>query len=47
MYIKNRRNSAKLKALGSFQTWCLTESEVLRNRHKPYAKRYQPLKETH
>jgi len=32
MYIKNRRISAKLKAFGSYQTLCLTESFVLRNR---------------
>ena len=32
MYIKNRRNSNKFKAFGSYQTLCLTESLVLRNR---------------
>jgi hypothetical protein len=32
MYIKNRRNSAKFKAFGSYQTLWLTESFVLRNR---------------
>ncbi len=32
MYIKNRRNSAKFKVFGSYQTLCLTESFVLRNR---------------
>ena len=32
MYIKNRRNSNKTKAFGSYQTLCLTESFVLRNR---------------
>ena len=32
MYIKNRRNSSKFKACGSYQTLCLTESFVLRNR---------------
>jgi hypothetical protein len=32
MYIKNRRNSNKIKAFGSHQTLYLTESLVLRNR---------------
>ena len=32
MYIKNSRNSTKLKGFGSFQAMCLTESLVLRNR---------------
>ena len=32
MYIKNRRDSAKFKALGYYQTLCLIESFVLRNR---------------
>jgi pyridoxine/pyridoxamine 5'-phosphate oxidase len=32
MYIKNRRYSNKIKAFGSHQSSCLTESEVLRNR---------------
>jgi len=32
MYIKNRRDSNKFKALGSYQTLYLTESFVLRNR---------------
>ena len=32
MYIKNRRNSAKIKAFGSYQTLCITERSVLRNR---------------
>src|SRR5690606_12976685 len=32
MYIKNRRNSNKLKDFGSSQTLCLPESFVLRNR---------------
>ena len=32
MYIKNRRNSSKMKAYGSYQTLYLTESLVLRNR---------------
>jgi hypothetical protein len=32
MYIKNRRNSNKFMAFGSYQTLCLTESFVLRNR---------------
>ena len=32
MYIKNRRNSTELNAFGSYQTLCLTESFVLRNR---------------
>jgi len=32
MYIKNRRNSNKIKACGSYQTLCLSESSVLRNR---------------
>ena len=32
MYIKNRRNSNKIKAFSSYQTLCLTESLVLRNR---------------
>ena len=30
MYIKNRRNSNKIKAFGSYQSLCLTESFVLR-----------------
>ena len=30
MYIKNRRNSSKFRASGSYQTLCLTESLVLR-----------------
>ena len=29
MYIKNKRNSSKLKAFGSYQALCLTESFVL------------------
>jgi hypothetical protein len=32
MYIKNRQNSAKFKPCSSYQTLCLTESSVLRNR---------------
>jgi hypothetical protein len=32
MYIKNRRNSNKIKAFGSYQILCLIESFVLRNR---------------
>ncbi len=32
MYIKNRRNSNKIKGFGVYQTWCLPESVVLRNR---------------
>ena len=32
MYIKNRRNSSKVKAFGSYQSLCLPESFVLRNR---------------
>ena len=28
MYIKNRRNTAKFKAFGSYQTMCLTENLV-------------------
>ncbi len=32
MYIKNRRNSNEFKGFGSYQTLCLTESFVLRNR---------------
>ena len=32
MYIKNRRKSSKFNGLGSYQTLCLTESFVLRNR---------------
>src|SRR5690606_17046893 len=32
MYIKNRRDSSKIKAFGSYQSLCLTESLVLRNR---------------
>lgn len=32
MYIKNRRKSSKIKGFGLFQTLCLTESFVLRNR---------------
>jgi len=32
MYIKNRRNSSEIKACGWYQTLCLTESFVLRNR---------------
>jgi len=32
MYIKNRRDSSNIKAFGSYQTLCLTESLVLRNR---------------
>jgi len=32
MYIKNRRNSSKYKALGSYQSLCLTESFELRDR---------------
>ena len=31
MYIKNRRNSTKIKAFGSYQSLCLTESSSLRN----------------
>jgi polysaccharide deacetylase 2 family uncharacterized protein YibQ len=32
MYKNNRRNSNKFMAFGSYQTLCLTESFVLRNR---------------
>ena len=32
MYIKNRRNNYKIKAFGSDQSLCLTESLELRNR---------------
>jgi len=32
MYIKNRRNSGEIKACNSYQTWCLSESSVFRNR---------------
>ena len=32
MYIKNRRFCNKINAFSSCQTWCLTESFVLRNR---------------
>ena len=32
MYIKNRRDSSKIKAFGSYQSLCSTESLVLRNR---------------
>jgi ligand-binding sensor domain-containing protein len=32
MYIKNRRNSNKFKCFGSYQSICLSESLVLRNR---------------
>ena len=32
MYIKNWRISSKIMALRSYQTLCLTESLVLRNR---------------
>ena len=32
MYIKNRRDSSKIKAFGSYQTLFLIESFVLRNR---------------
>jgi hypothetical protein len=32
MYIKNRRNSSKFKGCGLYQTLCLTETSVLRNR---------------
>ena len=32
MYIKNRRNSSKFKAFGSYYTLCLTENLALRNR---------------
>ena len=32
MYIKNSRNSSKIKSFGSYQTLCLTEYLVLRNR---------------
>jgi hypothetical protein len=32
MYIINRRDSSKIKCCGSYQTLCLTESSVLRNR---------------
>jgi TetR/AcrR family transcriptional regulator, transcriptional repressor for nem operon len=32
MYIKNRRISNKFKASGSYQTLCITESSVIRNR---------------
>jgi hypothetical protein len=32
MYIKNRRNSSKIKGFGSYQILCLTGSLVLRNR---------------
>ena len=41
MYIKNRRNSNKIMVFGSYQTLCLTEILVLRNRllfiYKPLA----------
>jgi hypothetical protein len=41
MYIKNRRDSNRFKAFGSYQSVCLTESLVLRNRllfiYKPLA----------
>ena len=32
MYIKNRRNRNKIKNFGSYQTLCLAEGLVLRNR---------------
>ena len=32
MHIKNKRNLNKIKAFGSYQTLCLFESFVLRNR---------------
>jgi hypothetical protein len=32
MYIKNRRIGAEFKVFGSYQSLCLTESLVLRNR---------------
>ena len=32
MYIKNRRNSSKVKSFGSYQTLYLTENLELRNR---------------
>ncbi len=32
MYIKNRRNSTKIKSFGLYQSLFLTESLVLRNR---------------
>jgi len=32
MYIKNRRNGNKIKAFNAYQTLCLTENLVLRNR---------------
>ena len=31
MYMKNRRNSNKIKAFGLYQTSCFTESLVIRN----------------
>ncbi len=40
MYIKNWRNSHKIKGFGSYKTLCLTESLVLRNR---LFFRYSPL----
>ena len=44
MYIKNRRNSNKIKAYGLYQTLYITQSFVLRNRHKPYANRWLQAK---
>lgn len=32
VYIKNRQNSSKYNALGSYQDLCLTESIALQNR---------------
>jgi hypothetical protein len=44
MYIKNRRNSSKIKAFGSCQNLCLIENLVLRNRLLlAAAKRYASL----
>jgi len=36
MYIKNKRNSCKFKAFGSYKALCLTENLVLKTRNKPY-----------
>ena len=32
MYMKNRQSSNEIKAFGSYQTLCFTESSMLRNR---------------
>jgi len=32
MYIKNRRNISEIKAFGSYQIQCVSDSSVLRNR---------------